>query len=74
VANAILYCRQLNVPVVSINAGADRVKELGILQHIGQHEYNAGYAAGQRLVEAGILEAYCLNHAEGNIVLVERCQ
>lgn len=73
-ANSILYCRELNVPVVSINAGADRVTELGILQHIGQHEYNAGYAAGKRLVDEGMKEAYCMNHAPGNIVLTERCK
>jgi simple sugar transport system substrate-binding protein len=59
---------------VSINAGADRREELDILQHIGQHEYNAGYAAGKRLLNEGMKEAYCMNHAPGNIALVERCQ
>ncbi|CAB9497914.1 acid type B receptor subunit [Seminavis robusta] len=74
VAESILYCRSLHVPVISINAGADQVEELDILQHIGQEEYNAGYGAGKRLVQEGMKEGYCLNHAPGNIVLDDRCR
>jgi hypothetical protein len=74
VLDAIRICQSLKIPVISVNAGADMSKELGLLQHVGQMEYNAGYGAGLRLGQEGIKEAYCLNHQVGNIVLDERCR
>ena len=39
---AIELCLSLNIPVVSINAGPDFSKDLGLAHHIGMVEYNAG--------------------------------
>jgi simple sugar transport system substrate-binding protein len=61
------------IPVVSINSGSDIARRAGTLAHIGQPEERAGYAAGQRLVEAGARTALCVNHEVGNAALDERC-
>ena len=74
VLDAIRLCQSLNVPVLSINAGAEKSKELGLMQHIGQDDYSAGYGAGQRLIREGMKEGYCINHAWGNVVLDDRCR
>lgn len=74
VLDAIRLCQSLKIPVISVNAGADLSQELGLLQHVGQMEYTAGYGAALRLADEGIREAYCLNHQVGNIVLDERCR
>jgi simple sugar transport system substrate-binding protein len=62
------------IPVISINSGSDVAKELGVLAHIGQTEYEAGYGGGQRMAEAGATKALCINHEVGNIGLDQRCQ
>ena len=41
------------IPVISINSGSDVSKELGALLHVGQDEYSAGKAAGEKLKEMG---------------------
>lgn len=74
VLDAIRLCQSLSIPVVSVNAGADKSQELGLMHHVGQMEYSAGFGAGQRLGREGIKEAYCLNHQVGNTVLTERCK
>lgn len=62
------------VPVISINSGSDVYAELGILTHVGQEEYFAGYGAGVRMAEAGVSKAVCVNHEVGNVGLDLRCQ
>ncbi|NLE50064.1 MAG: sugar ABC transporter substrate-binding protein [Chloroflexi bacterium] len=62
------------IPVISINSGSDVAEEYGVLAHIGQTEYEAGYGGGQRLAAAGAAKAYCVNHEVGNIGLDQRCQ
>lgn len=62
------------IPVISINSGADVSKDLGILTHIGQTEYEAGLGGGQRMGEAGVTNAICLIHEAGNAGLEERCR
>ena len=39
VLDSIRLCQSLNIPVISINAGADKSKEMGLLHHIGQSKY-----------------------------------
>lgn len=70
---AIQTCQSLNIPVVALNAGAEAAEELGLLHYVGQIEFNAGFGAGMHLIEAGMTEGYCLDHAPGNAVLVARC-
>jgi len=70
---AVQKCLDLHIPVININAGAEAATELGLMHHVGQLEYSAGYAAGMRLIDAGMQEGYCLSHQAGNSALVERC-
>ena len=62
------------IPVISINSGSDVAEELGVLAHIGQTEYEAGYGAGQRIAAAGGTNALCVNQEVGNVALDLRCQ
>jgi len=62
------------IPVVSINSGYDVAKELGVMAHVGQTEYEAGYEGGKRLAEAGVTDIFCINMEVGNTALDLRCQ
>jgi simple sugar transport system substrate-binding protein len=62
------------IPVISINSGADVAKSLGVLIHVGQTEYQAGLAGGQRMAAAGVKHALCVNQEVGNAALELRCK
>ena len=62
------------IPTLTINSGADAYKSLGVLAHIGQPEYKAGVEAGERLGQAGVKRALCVNQEAGNAGLAERCR
>lgn len=62
------------IPVISMNSGSDVAAELGVLTHVGQTEYEAGYGGGQRMAEAGVTNAICVNQEVGNAALDLRCQ
>jgi len=62
------------IPVISINAGADVAKSLGILVHVGQDEYQSGFAAGQKMGAAGVKHALCVNQQVGVATLEQRCK
>ena len=64
---------EAGIPVISMNSGADVAAEMGVLLHVGQSEYDAGVAAGQRLAEIGGTKAICVNHEVGNVSLDQRC-
>ena len=61
------------IPVVSMNSGSDVFKDLGILAHVGQTEYEAGLGAGQRFKDLGVKNAVCFNQEVGNQALTLRC-
>jgi simple sugar transport system substrate-binding protein len=42
--------------------------------YLGQDEYLAGKAAGERMKAAGVKHAACLNHEVGNTSLDDRCR
>ena len=71
---SIERCQQLKVPVVSVNSGGDIAESMDLLHHVGQAEYNAGVAAGERMLEAGMKHGYCLDHAWGNLATEARCR
>lgn len=73
-ASTICAAAEAGVPVISINSGAEVYQELCVLAHVGQPEYEAGYAAGVRMAEAGVTEALCVNHEVGNLGLDARCE
>jgi simple sugar transport system substrate-binding protein len=62
------------IPVISINSGSDVSKKLGALLHVGQDEYDAGKAAGEKLKEMGGKNAICVNQEVGNVALDLRCK
>ena len=62
------------IPVISMNSGSDVAAEFGLLNHVGQTEYEAGVGAGQRMGEAGVTNALCVNQEVGNSALDERCR
>jgi simple sugar transport system substrate-binding protein len=62
------------IPVISINSGSDVYKDLGVLIHIGQTEYEAGVGGGERMAAAGGKNAICFNQEVGNVALDLRCQ
>ncbi|MBV9228944.1 MAG: sugar ABC transporter substrate-binding protein, partial [Chloroflexi bacterium] len=62
------------IPVISINSGADVAKSLGVLVHVGQTEYQAGFGGGQRMGAAGVKHALCINQEVGNAALEQRCK
>jgi simple sugar transport system substrate-binding protein len=64
---------EAGIPVVSINSGSEIARRAGTLAHVGQPEEQAGYKAGQRLVQAGAHDAVCVNHEVGNEGLDLRC-
>lgn len=63
-----------DIPVISINSGGDVAEDLGVLSHIGQTEFEAGFRAGSQLSASGATFALCLNHEMGNSALDQRCQ
>jgi simple sugar transport system substrate-binding protein len=62
------------IPVVSINSGSDVYKSLGVLTHVGQTEYEAGFQGGERMGAAGVKNALCVNQEVGNAALDLRCK
>lgn len=63
------------IPVVTINSGtAQESARLGAIMHIGQPEYEAGKAAGERARNAGIKSFVCVNHYATNAASFQRCR
>ncbi len=71
---AIARAIEAGIPVISMNSGSDVAAELGVLVHVGQTEYEAGFGGGQRMAESGVTNAICLIHEAGNAGLEERCR
>lgn len=65
---------EAGIPVISMNSGSDVSKSLGALLHVGQDEYDAGVAAGEKLAEMGGTKGICVNHEVGNVALDLRCE
>ncbi|WP_282603493.1 sugar ABC transporter substrate-binding protein [Paracoccus sp. PARArs4] len=62
------------IPVISMNSGSDVAEELGALLHVGQSEFDAGKAAGEKLAEMGGTKGVCINQEVGNVALDMRCE
>jgi len=73
-SDSIKAAVEADIPVISINSGSDVAEELGVLTHVGQTEFEAGLGAGQRMGEAGVTTALCVNQEVGNAALDERCR
>lgn len=63
------------IPLVTINSGtAAQSEQLGAVMHVGQPEYDAGKAAGERAKAAGAKSFLCVNHYATNPASFERCK
>ena len=62
------------IPVLSINSGSDVFKELGLLTHVGQTEFEAGVGAGERMAAEGVTNTICVNQEVGSAGLDLRCE
>jgi simple sugar transport system substrate-binding protein len=64
-----------NIPLVTINSGTEAQSEqLGAIMHVGQPEYAAGKAAGEKAKADGIKSFLCVNHYATNPASFERCR
>ena len=63
-----------DIPVVVMNAGEDDWRDVGALTYVGQTEFDAGVAAGERMAEEDVQNALCINHEQGNVTLDQRCE
>lgn len=73
-SDSITAAIDAGIPVISMNSGSDVAQELGILVHVGQTEYEAGFGGGERMGAAGVTNALCINQEVGNVALDLRCQ
>ena len=63
------------INVIIMNSGTpEQTREIGALMFVGQPEYDAGFAAGQRAKGDGVKSFVCVNHAISNTVVAERCR
>lgn len=70
---AIKAAADAGIPVITMNSGLESSKEVGALMHVGQPEYDAGKAAGERAKAEGVTKGLCLNQEAFNTALVDRC-
>jgi simple sugar transport system substrate-binding protein len=70
---AITRAVDAGIPVISINSGSDVAKQLRVLTHIGQTEFEAGQGGGTQMSVAGVKHALCVNQEVGNVALDLRC-
>ena len=70
---AIKAAVDAGIPVITMNSGLESSKEVGALMHVGQPEYDAGKAAGERAQAEGVTNGLCLNQEAFNTALVDRC-
>jgi simple sugar transport system substrate-binding protein len=55
------------INVIIMNTGTpDQAREVGALMYVGQPEYDAGFAAGQRAASEGVTSFLCVNHASSS--------
>jgi ABC-type sugar transport system, periplasmic component len=62
------------IPVISMNSGSEVAHDLGALLHVGQSEFDAGKAAGEKLASMGGTKGICVNQEVGNVSLDMRCE
>ncbi len=63
------------INVIIINSGTpEQASEVGALMYVGQPEYDAGLAAGQRAKKDGVGSFLCVNHYISSPSSTERCQ
>jgi len=63
------------IDVIIINSGTpEQARDIGALMYVGQPEYDAGFAAGQRAAGDGIESFLCVNHYIAQPASSQRCR
>lgn len=63
------------IDVIIMNSGTPaQAAEVGALMYVGQPEYDAGLAAGERAARDGVESFLCVNHYISSPSSTERCQ
>ena len=63
------------IDVIIMNSGTpEQAREVGALMYVGQPEYDAGFAAGQRAKDDGVTSFLCVNHYINSPSSTQRCQ
>ncbi len=63
------------IDVIIMNSGtAEQTRAVGALMFVGQPEYDAGLAAGQRAAADGVTNFLCVNHLISSQSTTARCQ
>lgn len=63
------------IDVIIMNTGTpEQAAEVGALMYVGQPEYDAGLAAGQRAARDGVGSFLCVNHYISSPSSTDRCQ
>ncbi|MEO1549485.1 MAG: sugar ABC transporter substrate-binding protein [Pseudomonadota bacterium] len=71
----IMAAVDAGIDVIIMNSGTpDKAREVGALMYVGQPEYDAGFAAGQRAAGDGVGSFLCVNHYINSPSSTERCQ
>lgn len=65
---------EAGIPVVLINSGGDKFKELGAIGFIGEDSYKMGEGGGKVAVANGVKNGLCINQIAANPVLELRCK
>jgi simple sugar transport system substrate-binding protein len=70
----VLKLAQEGTPVVGFNSGPENWREsTGALAWVSQNDKAAGVMAGERLAQAGVRHALCVNHLPGTVLNKQRC-
>ena len=73
--DSITRAIQAGIPVISIDAGEEAAKRMGVTLFVGsESSYKAGQVAGQRLLKDHVLKVVCVNQEVGNTSLDDRCR
>jgi simple sugar transport system substrate-binding protein len=73
IKGALQTAAKANIPIITLNSGAEESAALGAFTHVGQTETIAGQGAGEKLKAAGAKKMLCIIHEQGNIGLNQRC-
>ncbi len=72
---AIKAAQAAGIPVILFNSGGgDKAKELGAINYVGNEEYTAGLAGGERFTAGKAKNVICVNTVPGAQNLEDRCK
>lgn len=75
IKSAVSKVTDKGIPLVTYNSGTPAQSErLQAIMHVGQPEYEAGHAAGERAKQDGIKTFVCVNHFVNSEASFQRCK